>query len=78
MVHGRQTVGVPFPRVSPEDRKAGHVYLTSVPSMFMVAHVDYVRVVRLRRSDGATEMSIEFLFLPETLADPKREPHEAR
>jgi len=67
-------VGVPFPRVSPEDRKAGHVYLTSVPSMFMVAHVDYVRVVRLRPlGPERTEMSIEFLFLPETLADPKRD-----
>ena len=67
-------VGVPFPRVSPEDRKAGHVYLTSVPSMFIVAHVDYVRVVRLRPlGPERTEMSIEFLFLPETLADPKRD-----
>jgi Rieske 2Fe-2S family protein len=67
-------VGVPFPGVSPEDRKAGHVYLTSVPSMFIVAHVDYVRVVRLRPLGAErTEMSIEFLFLPETLADPKRD-----
>ena len=67
-------VGVPFPGVSPEDRKAGHVYLTSVPSMFIVAHVDYVRVVRLRPlGPERTEMSIEFLFLPETLADPKRD-----
>jgi hypothetical protein len=33
---------------SPEEtlsRAAGHVYLTSLPSMFIVAHVDYVRVV---------------------------------
>ena len=67
-------VGVPFPRVSPEDRKAGHVYLTSVPSMFIVAHVDYVRVVRLLPlGPERTEMSIEFLFLPETLVDPKRD-----
>jgi len=67
-------VGVPFPGVSPEDRKAGHLYLTSVPSMFIVAHVDYVRVVRLRPlGPERTEMSIEFLFLPETLADPKRD-----
>ena len=67
-------VGVPFPGVSPEDRKAGHVYMTCVPSMFIVAHVDYVRVVRLRPlGPERTEMSIEFLFLPETLADPKRD-----
>jgi Rieske 2Fe-2S family protein len=67
-------VGVPFPAVNPADRKAGHVYLTSVPSMFIVAHVDYVRVVRLRPLGAErTEMSIEFLFLPETLADPNRD-----
>lgn len=66
-------VGVPFPKVSSEDRKAGHVYMTSVPSVFMVAHVDYVRVVRLRPlGPERTHMSIEFLFLPETLTDPRR------
>lgn len=65
-------VGVPFPKVSSEDRKAGHVYMTSVPSVFMVAHVDYVRVVRLRPlGPERTHMSIEFLFLPETLTDPR-------
>ena len=63
-------VGVPFPSVSPEDRKAGHVYMTSVPSVFIVAHLDYVRVVRLRPlGPELTHMSIEFLFLPETLTD---------
>jgi glycine betaine catabolism A len=66
-------VGLPFPSVSPEDRKAGHVYMTSVPSVFIVAHVDYVRVVRLRPlGPELTHMSIEFLFLPETLTDPQR------
>jgi glycine betaine catabolism A len=66
-------VGVPFPKVSPEDRKAGHVYMTSVPSVFIVAHLDYVRVVRLRPlGPERTHMSIEFLFLPETLTDPRR------
>ncbi|MGH8132380.1 MAG: aromatic ring-hydroxylating oxygenase subunit alpha, partial [Steroidobacteraceae bacterium] len=66
--------GVPFPNLSPADRKSGHVYLTSVPSVFIVAHVDYVRVVRLRPlGPECTEMNIEFLFLPETLADPQRD-----
>jgi glycine betaine catabolism A len=65
-------VGVLFPNLSEEDRKAGHLYLTSVPSVFIVTHVDYVRVVRLLPlGPELTEMSIEFLFLPETLADPK-------
>ncbi len=66
-------VGVLFPKVSPEDRKAGHLYMTSVPSVFIVAHVDYIRVVRLLPlGPERTHMSIEFLFLPETLADPGR------
>jgi glycine betaine catabolism A len=67
-------VGVLFPKVSEEDRKAGHLYLTSVPSVFIVTHVDYVRVVRLLPlGPELTEMSIEFLFLPETLSDPQRD-----
>jgi Rieske 2Fe-2S family protein len=69
-----QPVGVPFPKVSEADRRLGHIYLTSLPSVFLAAHVDYVRVVALRpRGPELTEMSIEFLFLPETLADPKRD-----
>ena len=63
-------VGVPFPKVTAADRKAAHIYLTSVPSVFIVAHADYVRVVRLLPlTPEETAMSIEFLFLPETLTD---------
>jgi len=63
-----QPVGVLFPGVSAEDRQAAHIYLTSVPSVFIVAHIDYVRVVRLLPlASERTAMSIEFLFLPETL-----------
>jgi phenylpropionate dioxygenase-like ring-hydroxylating dioxygenase large terminal subunit len=66
--------GVPFPGVSAADRKAGHIYMTSVPSVFIVAHVDYIRVVRLLPlGPELTAMSIEFLFLPETLADPRHD-----
>jgi glycine betaine catabolism A len=66
--------GVCFPGISAADRQAGHVYLTGLPSVFLVAHVDYVRVVRLLPlGPERTEMSIEFLFLPETLADPARD-----
>lgn len=69
-----QPAGVPFPGVSEADRKAGHLYMTSVPSVFIVAHLDYVRVVRLLPvGPEETAMSIEFLFLPETLADPERD-----
>ncbi|HEY2807468.1 MAG TPA: aromatic ring-hydroxylating dioxygenase subunit alpha [Steroidobacteraceae bacterium] len=67
-------VGVPFPNLTDEDRKSGHLYLTGLPSIFIVAHLDYMRIVRLLPlGPERTEMSIEFLFLPETLADPQRD-----
>jgi len=60
----------PFPNLSDDDRKAGHLYLTSVPSVFLVGHIDYVRVVRLRPlGPEQTELRVEYLFSPETLAD---------
>jgi Rieske 2Fe-2S family protein len=66
--------GVPFPHLSEADRKAGHIYLTSLPSVFIVAHVDYVRVVRLLPlGPERTQMTIEFLFLPQTLTDATRD-----
>jgi Rieske 2Fe-2S family protein len=69
-----KAAGVCFSGISAADRKSGHVYLTSVPSVFLVAHVDYVRVVRLLPlGPELTDMSIEFLFLSETLADPARD-----
>ena len=67
-------VGVLFPKLTAAERNTGHFYLTCLPSMFLAAHIDYVRVVRLRPlAPELTEMSIEFLFLPETLADPARD-----
>lgn len=67
---GRSTA-TPFPGLDEADRKAGHVYVTILPTMFVVAHVDYVRAVRLRPlGPEQTELSVEFLVLPQTLADP--------
>jgi Rieske 2Fe-2S family protein len=63
--------GIPFPGLSEEDHKAGHIYMTSLPSVFLVGHVDYVRVVRLLPlGPEKTELRVEYLFSPETLADP--------
>ncbi len=62
--------GVPFPGLNADDRIAGQVYMTCLPSAFIVAHVDYVRVVRVRPlAPEQTELSVEFLFLPQTLQD---------
>jgi Rieske 2Fe-2S family protein len=66
-----QLAGAAFPNLSEEDRKLGHVYLTGLPSMFIVGHTDYVRVVRLRPlAPEATELRVEYLFSPQTLARP--------
>jgi Rieske 2Fe-2S family protein len=67
-------VGVPFPGLSAGDRALGQVYMTCLPSAFIVGHVDYVRIVRMRPlAPEQTELSVEFLFLPETLAEPARD-----
>jgi Rieske 2Fe-2S family protein len=66
-----RTTGKPFPGLSDADIQAGHVYMTSLPSVFLVGHVDYVRVVRLLPlGPEKTELRVEYLFSPETLADP--------
>lgn len=64
-----QPVGVPFSGLSAEDRRRGAVYLTNLPSVFVVAHLDYVRVVRVRPlGPELTELHVEYLFSPESLA----------
>jgi glycine betaine catabolism A len=45
--------------------------MTGLPSMFIVGHADYVRVVRLKPlGPEQTEMRVEYLFSRETLASP--------
>jgi Rieske 2Fe-2S family protein len=67
-----KTTGVPFPGLSDADRKAGYVYMTGLPSVFLVGHVDYVRVVRLLPlGPELTELRVEYLFSPQTLTDPQ-------
>jgi len=66
-----QRIGPPLPGLTDEDRRAGHVYLTNLPSLFIVGHPDYVRIVRLRPlGPEQTEMCVEYLFAAQTLADP--------
>jgi Rieske 2Fe-2S family protein len=46
--------------------------MTGLPSVFIVGHADYVRVVRLRPlGPEQTELRVEYLFSPQTLADPQ-------
>jgi len=65
-------VGVPFPGVSP--RPQGRPPVPDLCASMFIVHTwttcaSYVCGARTER----TEMSIEFSFLPETLADPKRD-----
>jgi Rieske 2Fe-2S family protein len=64
-----QLSGVPFEGLPEADLRLGAVYLTGVPSLFIVGHLDYVRVVRLRPlGPERTELRVEYLFSEETLA----------
>jgi Rieske 2Fe-2S family protein len=67
-----QPAGIPFAGLSAEDQKLGAIYMTGLPSIFIVGHLDYVRVVRLRPlGPEQTELRVEYLFSPESLANPQ-------
>jgi len=69
-VNGRPC-GPLFPGLTPEERAAGHSFVTIYPSAFIVAHVDYVRITSLNPlAPGRTVLRAEWLFAPETLAAP--------
>ena len=60
-----------FANLSPAQRTAGYTFVTLMPTMYIVAHVDYVRTVSLRPlGPEETELTAEWLFAPETLAAP--------
>jgi Rieske 2Fe-2S family protein len=66
-----KTTGRTFPGLADADRKAGAIYMTGLPSIFLVGHIDYVRVVRLLPlGPELCELRVEYLFSSETLADP--------
>ena len=58
-----------FTGLSAEEIQRGQSYFVSLPSVFIAAHVDYMRSVRiLPLGPEQTEIEVEWLFLPETLA----------
>jgi Rieske 2Fe-2S family protein len=60
-----------FAGLSERERTAGQSYAMNLPSMFVVGHVDYVRTVRLvPLGPELTELTAEWLFLPEALEEP--------
>jgi Rieske 2Fe-2S family protein len=59
-----------FTGLSDRERAAGQNYAMNLPSMFIVGHVDYVRTVRLvPLGPERTELTSEWLFLPEALSE---------
>lgn len=60
-----------FAGLSAEERRIGYHFVTSLPSLYLVGHVDYVRAVRLWPvGPEQTELQAEWLFPPQALADP--------
>jgi Rieske 2Fe-2S family protein len=67
-----QVHGPVFQGLTEEEHAAGHTYTTSLPSMYIVGHVDYVRTVRLRPvGPELTELTAEWLFSREALESGK-------
>ncbi|MCU9849146.1 aromatic ring-hydroxylating dioxygenase subunit alpha [Defluviimonas sp. WL0024] len=63
--------GPEFMRLTAEERANGHNFVTIYPTMFVVAHVDYVRSVSLMPlGPERTRLTAEWLFSEETLAQP--------
>lgn len=66
-----------FPGLSDAERQAGYTFVTLWPTAYVVAHVDYVRSVRLvPLSATRTRLIAEWHFAPETLARPGFDPAE--
>ncbi len=58
-----------FTELTPAEIARGQHYFVSLPSVFIAAHVDYMRTVRiLPLGPEQTEIEVEWLFQPETLA----------
>jgi len=64
-----KSVDITFPQLSEADIERGHTYETLWPTMFLVGHVDHMRIVRLLPlGPEQTLVESEWLFRPETLA----------
>lgn len=63
--------GPVFPGLTAEERARGYSFVTFWPTAFVVAHVDYVRSVRIEPlAPERTRLIAEWHFAPETLAQP--------
>ena len=63
--------GPEFPDLTAAERAAGFTFATLYPTMFIVAHCDHVRLVRLEATGPeTTRLTAQWLFSAETLAQP--------
>jgi glycine betaine catabolism A len=63
--------GPEFSTLSEKEKQAGYTFVTLWPSLYVVAHVDYVRAVRLEPlAPERTRLTAEWYFSRETLAQP--------
>jgi Rieske 2Fe-2S family protein len=63
--------GPEFPDLTPVERRNGYNFVTVYPTMFVVAHVDYVRAVFLEPTGPeTTRLTAEWYFPQETLDQP--------
>ena len=66
-----QPCGPEFAGLTEEERANGYNFVTVYPTMFVVAHVDHVRAVRLAPlGPEETLLTAEWFFAPETMAEP--------
>lgn len=64
-----QLCGPEFQDLTDAQRQSGYFFVTLMPTMYIVAHTDYVRAVSLRPlGPEETELTAEWLFPSETLA----------
>lgn len=69
--------GPVFAGLTPAERQAGYTFVTLWPSAYVVAHVDYVRSVRIEPLTATTTRLVaEWHFPAETLAQPGFDPAE--
>lgn len=62
--------GVTFPGLTDQERRFGQAFVTGTPSVYIVGHVNYVRVIRLHPlGPEKTELRAQWLFPAQTLAD---------
>lgn len=66
-----QPCGPEFEGLSDDERATAHTFVTLYPSLYIVAHVDYVRAVNvISVSPEETLLRAQWLFRPQTLQQP--------